>query len=75
MPGRTPDVCETLSAALSDTIMHLLEARVTEPFHRQSARDECANLFVTVARYAEREKRTDIASMMHRYADRSREKD
>lgn len=72
MPGRTPDICETLSAALSDTIIHLVESRITEPFQQRSARNECATLFLTIARYAEREDRIDIAKMMHVYASRSK---
>ncbi|GGD72305.1 hypothetical protein [Croceicoccus mobilis] len=73
MPGKTPDICETLSAALSDTIIHLVETRVSEPFLQRRARNECTSLFLTVASYAEREERVDIAKMMHQYASRSKE--
>lgn len=72
MPGLRPDICETVASALSDYIMHLMDQHVTEPFRRRTASNDAATMFLTIASYAERDDRTDIAKLMHSYASRAK---
>jgi len=66
--GQPPDLVETITDALGDTVIRLLARHVGLGPASLEARDEVQAMFFTLARYAESESRGDIADRLRIYA-------
>lgn len=64
----TPDLCETITCAVGDMMVRVLETHLGDGPETVKARDEVQSMFFTLARYAQSQDRDDIADLMHLYA-------
>lgn len=71
MQRQTPDLVETITDALGDTIIRLLATHVGFGPETVGARDEVQAMFFTLARYSRTEGREDVAQRLSGYATAS----
>lgn len=71
LTGQTPDLLETITDALGDTVIRLLARHVGFGPDAIAARDEVQAMFFTLARYSEGEGRSDVAKRLAAYGTAS----